>query len=293
MTDQGAQAGVATAAAAEPDWSALLAAVQRPRTVAAQTYTHLHTSDTKPVELICDDGNTYVVKGLWADARDRPQTAQIKDNRSDHDQGRRMFNEQACGRLGAAMSAPVPKVALVKVSAALIQANPVKMGHLKECVAHGSLKIPDVSGPHGDLGHAGEGDNRSRYCKLSVLFGWLVEADMQFLRGTQAPHPVYSHDHANFLPGGPIWSEHSLSGHVTQATPLRRIVQELGLQPSELSEACHALAAVTPEILASALGAAPAEWLVSQAERIALARFLHARKSTVIDAHVQTKRAQQ
>jgi hypothetical protein len=127
------------------DWPTLIAAAMTgaKTTAKAHTFVQLYKDDSKPVELICEDGHKYVVKALWSDPAKRPTEAEIKDARSDDEQGRRMFNDQTCGRLGAAMGAPVPTVALVEVTDDLIKANPKTMGHLKPCFAHGSRRIPD------------------------------------------------------------------------------------------------------------------------------------------------------
>src|SRR5260221_8222271 len=155
-----------------------------------------------------------------------------------------MFNDQVCGRLGGAMGASVPTVCLVEITDDLIKANRKKMGHLKPCVGHGSRRIPDVTGRVGDLSHAEKGDNRQRFNKLSVFYGWLVCGDMQFLKGTQPPHTVYSHDHGHFFPGGPMWTQASLTAHVGDPAPTPQIVNDLKLTPEETAQAGEALKAI-------------------------------------------------
>lgn len=280
-------AAPATQAAAAPppiDWAVLIAeatAIQKV-TVRANTFVHLYRDDSKPVEVICDDGHTYVVKSLWADVSSRPPDAEVKESRSDEEQGRRMFNDQVCGRLGAAMGASVPTVCLIEITDDLIKANPKTMGHLKPCVGHGSRKIPDVTGKVGDFAHAEKGDNRQRYNKLSVFFGWLVSGDMQFIKGTQPPHTVYSHDHGHFLPGGPMWTQASLDTYVVDPTPTPQIVNELKLKPEETAQAGEALKMITADNIVEALAAAPDDWNVPLADRVALATFVHARQERLL-----------
>jgi hypothetical protein len=222
------------------------------------------------------------VKSLWVDVANRPAAAEVKQPRADNEQGRRMFNDQLCGRLGAAMGASVPTVGLVEITADLINANPTTMGHLKPCVAHGSRKIPDVTGKVGGFEHSEKGDNRQRYNKLSVFYGWLVVGDMQFIKGTQPPHSVYSHDHGHFFPGGPMWTQASLAGYVDDPTPTPQIVNDLKLKPEETAEAGQALKAVTTDNIVQAIAAAPDDWQVPLADRVALATFIHARQEKMV-----------
>ena len=269
------------AAPAPVNWPALIsdAMASRKTTIRAHTFVHLYQDDSKPVELICDDGQKYVVKSLWADLANRPADAEIKIPRTDQEQGRRMFNDQTCGRLGAMMGAPVPTVALIEVPADLIQANPRKMGHLKPCIGHGSRRIDDVSGKVGGFRHADKGDNRARYNCLSVFYGWLVCGDMQFIRGNQPPHSIYSHDHGHFFPGGPMWTQASLAGYHAPPVPTQQIVTDLKLSAAETTDAIQKLAAVTVANIAEAIGASGDDWKVSIADRSALAAFIHDRQT--------------
>jgi len=60
------------------------------------------------------------------------------------------------------------------------------------------------------------------------------------------------------------------------------IVEQCGLKPKELGAAVEHLGRITPEIIASAIGATPADWgLVSDDERIALADYLWERRQTM------------
>jgi hypothetical protein len=266
------------------DWQALIAAAMASAktTTKAHTFVRLYRDDSKPVELICEDGHTYVVKCLWADVANRPPEAEIKDARLDGEQGRRMFNDQTCARLGAAMGAAVPTVGLIEITDELIKANPQMMGHLKPCTAHGSRKLSDVSGRVGGFDHADKGDNRERYACLSVFYSWLAHGDMQFLRGNQPPHSVYSHDHGHFFPDGPMWTEASLSGYSAAPAPAHEIVTGLQLKPSETMVAGDALKAVTVENIVQAIGASPDEWMVPLADRVALANFVHDRQTLLV-----------
>lgn len=277
---------VAASAATPVDWTTLItAAMASPLpSTKANTLIKRYDDDSKPIEVICDDGHTYVVKSLWADPADRPADAEVKHPRTDAEQGRRMFNDQFCGRLGAAMGAPVPHIGLVEITAQLINANPKTMGHLKPCVGHGSRRVPDVTGKVGGFDHADKGDNRTRYGKLAIFYGWLVHGDMQFIRGTQPPYAVYSHDHGHFFPGGPMWTQASLAAYATDPEPVQQIVTALNLAPAEIAQAADALAAVTVSNIIEAAAAAAANWQVEVSDRAALAAFVHQRQSRMVQA---------
>jgi hypothetical protein len=213
----------------------------------------------------------------------------VKDQRPDDQQGRRMFNDQVCGQLGRAMGVAVPHVALVEIPSELIGANPKQMGHLKPCVAHGSRRLPDMTGKLGGFDHHEKGDNRSRYCGLSVFFGWLFGGDVQFIQTQQPPHTVYSHDHGHFFPGGPMWTNASLAANAAQkAAPHPQLVAHLHLTPAELSWALGLLQAVTPDDIVTAVSSPPTEWQVPLDDRVALARFLHKRHGDLVSSLAQS-----
>lgn len=136
-----------------------------------------------------------------------------------------------------------------------------------------------MSGKVGGFDHADKGDNRERYNRLSVFYGWLVHGDMQFIRGNQPPHTVYSHDHGHFFPGGPMWTQAALTSHAGTPTPVQQIVTDLKLKPEETAEAGQALKAVTVDNVVQAIAAAPDDWKVPLADRVALAIFIHGRQT--------------
>jgi hypothetical protein len=107
---------------------------------------------------------------------------------------------------------------------------------------------------------------------------------MQFIRGNQLPHTVYSHDHGHFFPSGPMWSQASLAGYTTAPVPVADIVKNLKLTSAETSAGGHVLANITIENITHAVGAAPETWKVPLADRVALARFLHDRQALLVQA---------
>src|SRR5579863_9824292 len=126
LSNDGVQGGEAPApgANANPDWAQLFAAAEafRPPPIQARTFVQRYASASAPVELICEDGHPYVVKCM------RPNNAM---------QGHMMFNDQCAARLGRFMSAPVPTISFVNVSAELIAQNN-ELAHVLPGLAHGS-----------------------------------------------------------------------------------------------------------------------------------------------------------
>jgi hypothetical protein len=243
------------------DWATLIqeASARVPMVVRAQTYRRTWNSACRPVQLSCDDGNDYVVKG-----------AQV---------GRSAFNDQVVGRIARDLGAPVAEVSLVEVAPELIEINR-EMVHVVPGMAHGSRFIPDCTEclwfQYVDLP-----ENRSRFALLSLLYGWMVGAEKQFFYATNPPNLVFSFDHDAFFPRGPAWSVESLS---SASFPEEDdvIVTQCGLGRKELCDAAVFLERITPETIASAIGAVPSSWgSVTDEERVSLAGFLWERCQTM------------
>jgi hypothetical protein len=245
----------------EVDWTALIQTAQalEPTVVKAVTYRRSWDSACRPVHVTCDDGNDYVAKG-----------SQV---------GRSAFNDQVVGRIANQLGAPVAEISLVEIDPELIRING-DMAHMAPGLAHGSRYVPDcteclwfqyVDGPA----------NRPRFALLSVLYGWMVAAEKQFFYSINPPNLVYSFDHDAFFPRGPSWSIESLG-----SAPLPEeddvIVTQCGLKHHELRDAASYLERITPEIIASAIGAVPPDWgPIRDEERIALAGYLWERCRTM------------
>ena len=230
-----------------------------PMVVKALTYRRTWDSACRPVQVSCDDGNDYVVKG-----------SQV---------GRSAFNDQVVGRIAMALGAAVANVGLVEVDPELIRINR-EMAHMAPGMAHGSRFVPDCTEclwfQYVDLP-----ENRSRFALLSVLYGWMIGAEKQFFYATNPPNLVYSFDHDAFFPGGPGWSVEGLAS-AGYAEEDDVIVTQCGLRHHELRDANVALGRITPEVIASAIGAVPRGWgSVSDGERICLADYLWERCQTM------------
>lgn len=223
--------------------------------VRAMTFLGQWRSASKPVRLRCEDGRDYVVKCSQA--------------------GKIPVNDQVVGRLGLVLGAPVGEVALVEVSADLVNMQP-EMQHLSAGVCHGSVFIPHTSEREGLL-HTSVTENQQRFALLAVLYGWVGASDHQFIYGNEPPHIVHSVDHGHFFPGGPDWTPESLRG-APEATLDQMIANACLFQPHELQAAGVQLAAIDDEDIALAVAAADSDWHITEDERIVLAQYLARRR---------------
>lgn len=259
------------AAAAQPsrdqiDRQGLIATAAESRSdpVVAETYLgKFKDGGSKPVKLRCSDGQTYAVKGRQA--------------------GRMIFNDQVAANLGKLIHAAVPDVTVAEVPQALIDANPNTMKHMKAGTAHASKEIEGCSGRLG-IEHADDGNNRERFARLAVFFGWMGGGDQQFIYNNAKPHLVHSVDHGHFFHGGPNWTSDG-----TKQAPLAQVDAELmkhcQFTSEELRDACAPLLSVTTEQIAEAVAAPPDDWGVSMNERIALAEYLERRRAELVAAY--------
>jgi hypothetical protein len=187
-----------------------------------------------------------------------------------------MANDQVMGRAAAAMNAPVPAISLVRVNQALIDAQ----AELADFIAgslHGSHYMPDVSKTRQGFAHLAVPANRSRFASLAMLYGLaFVQYDHQFFY-QDGTHHVWSFDHGHFFPNGPNWTVTSL-----QTAPDATIVVNCTLSAQELTAAKPSLAGVTTDVIASAMGAIPAAWGVSSAEKVEWAVYLERRRDRLI-----------
>jgi hypothetical protein len=273
LASEVAEGGVATAQAVVPqsiEWGSLITAaeVHRPQPIQARTYIRSYGTASSPVELSCADGNSYVAKCL----------------RNNSNQGKMIFNDQVAARLGALIGAPVPVVTLIDIPNELIAHNP-QMSHILPGVAHGSLKVANVTDRIDSFDHMTDGDNRSRFAALAIFFGWLLGGDRQFIFEKSPPYAVYSHDHGHFFPNGPNWTIASLNSAPSPAQAWPDFVSAINCTAEELRTACALLHHITREQIATALAIPPSEWGVPIAERVTLAEFLYRRRTDLLAAH--------
>jgi len=243
------------------EWATLFqeASALTPTVVKAHTYRRTWDSACRPVQVSCDDGNDYVVKG-----------SQV---------GRSAFNDQVVARIALELGAPVATVCLVEVDPELIRINQ-EMAHVAPGLAHGSRFVPDCTECLW-FQYVDVLENRSRFALLSVLYGWMFGAEKQFFYSTNPPNVVYSFDHDAFFPSGPGWSIKSL-GAAPYADVDEMIVAQCGLRHHELNDAVKSLEGITPEVIATAIGAVPRDLgAVGDEERVGLAGYLWERCQTM------------
>ncbi len=246
-----------------PDWQSLIeeSRLRGRRVVNAVTYRRTWDTTCQPVQVTCDDGHDYVIKG-W-------------------NTGRSAFNDQVVGRIAHAIGAPVAEVELVDVVPELVAINSKGMKHLPPGTAHGSRFVPGCTGSEW-FRHVDLPENRPRFALLAILYGWLVGSDRQFFYTNDPSRSVYSFDHDAFFHGGPGWTIETLTD-APDATQDLLISGERGsgLTRQELEIASAYLERITPEIIAMAIASPPAEWnIVSRSEQVALAQYLWERRAS-------------
>ncbi len=244
----------------DSDWLALILeqATHQPTSIRMFTYRGKQwQSWSKPVVLAAEDGTEFVVK-----------SPHIGPERA-----RAAVTEQVVSFLGKAIGAPVAEVALVQIDQELIDMNKQTIAHLGTGICHGSRRIPNAS-DRDWLQHVDLDANRSRFAAIAVLYGWTHPCDQQLIYDLSDPYHVHSVDHGWFFPGGYSWSVASLSAFQSATTAYAPILRDCRITNDELRAAIEPLREITHERIARAVSQPPDEWGITQAERVALARFL-------------------
>lgn len=223
----------------------------KPKIVNAQTFVKKWGSFSSPVAVICDDGLTYVAKGM-----------QI---------GRAIFNEYCVARLGKKLGAPIPNSVLVNFSSELISISP-ELQHMPVGLAHGLEFKDGYSDKVGGVQYQ-DGINLEAYKVLAVLYGWVLCGDRQFIFELQPPYGLLSVDHGHFFPNGPNWTVEALK-QVGAAVFENDIMINCKLNIDDLAPVCGALAAITEPQIIEAVGGCPAEWQITQEELCVVADYL-------------------
>jgi hypothetical protein len=241
-------------------WRSLLedSTAQREKPLRAITFRQGWSTKARPVQVKCDDGNEYVVKGQQA--------------------GRQIVNDQIVARLGMAIAAPVGEPKLVDVTELATVED--RLSHITPGTAHGTLFIPDCDHEEYTLIATSEPDNRPRLARLAVLYGWVTANDWQFLFKKHPPRLIYSVDHGHFFPGGPDWSEKSLLE--APSAELAPCFKECYLNPEEIGGALQSLEAVTEGKIIQAVASLPDQWGLTMNERVTLVEFLTRRRQELL-----------
>jgi hypothetical protein len=191
-----------------------------------------------------------------------------------------VFNDHVVALAGRDLGAPVGEPAVVDVPRALIDMQP-EMQHMEPGEAHGTLWIPNCTEREG-IQYTHVPENRSRFARLTLLYGWMVANDHQFIYDTAPPHLVHSVDHGHFFPGGPDWTTVSLSS-APEAAPDPSLQAACHPTAEELSGAAAKLAAMTDARLAAVVCGPPSEWgSVTMEERASLALYLTERRDRLV-----------
>lgn len=236
-------------------------ATQREEPLQAITFLRDFEADTKPALLRCDDALIYVVKG--AQARHK------------------VVSDQIVARLGLAMKAPVAKPVLVNVSAELIEIEP-RLFYFQSGLAHGTLYVEGCMDSY-ELRALKEGQNRSRFASLAVLYGWVQAYDQQFLYRKRRPQIVYSVDHSHFFPFDPDlndWNEVTLQQAYT--AELDPYFSTCRFTSQEIHQALVALASVSDDDILRAVSIPPDEWGITMDGRLMLVEYLLRRKEELL-----------
>ena len=258
--------GKASAGESAIDWRKLIdeAAGNRPSPLTVVTYLgKFEGSAANPAKVQCSDDKIYALKGLNA--------------------GQMIFNDQVCAKLGRLIGAMVPEVAVADLSQTLIDINHNEMTHLGAGLGHASMLIPGCSGRSG-IAHLNDGDNRQRFSRLAMFFGWMGGRDQQYIYENQPPRLVYSVDHGHFFHGGPKWTVETLV-RAPSAEADQKLVTQCALKVEEIADACFPLRVVTPKQIAEAVATPPDEWGIDLGQRVALAKYLHRRRCELLATH--------
>lgn len=196
--------------------------------------------------------------------------------------GHAIFLEQIVPLLGHLIGAPVPVVERINFDQDLIAAAKLTIDGVPPApgLHHGSLRRLGCSDRCG-IEYAAQ--NISGHASLSVLYTWLhCVADHQLIYSNSAPYEVLSVDHSAFFAKEGKWDliELLLIPSPTQFDPF---FDPANVSNDDRAEALDLLAQVSPDDIALALATPPAEWGVSDAERVALAETIYERQELVLE----------
>lgn len=211
-------------------------------------------SASKPVAVGCADGERYVIKGSQ--------------------NGKMLYNEYVCGRLGNLLNAPVAWVKFVEIP---LNARVGELAHFGTGYALGSLMLAKASERAG-IDYIDSPKNRTGFAGLAIMYSWCKANDHQLLYQEVPPHDVLSNDHGHFFPGGPNWTESSLANEGDVVKDI--YFNSCNLQPADFVPFWPLLNNITDQEIIKIVNNPP-EWGVIQTERDALASYLIKRRNQV------------
>ena len=212
---------------------------------------------SKPVLVECSDREQYVIKGSQ--------------------NGKMLYNEYVCARLGNLLGASVAWVRFVGIDPTLRASDP-KLQHFGAGLALGSLRIPRASERAG-IQYFDNPQNRVAFVSLAILYTWVRANDHQLIYQETPPNQVCSNDHGHFFPSGPNWTIASLAGeiNITRDT----FFDICKLMPNEFEPFWDKLNAITDNDIDNITKAPPVEWGVDTADRDALKNYLISRRGNL------------
>ncbi len=236
------------------------------------------TTFASPPLLACDDGEEYWVK------HPRRNEGCPPGQRTHHLGG--MATDHIVASLAMKMAIEaVPRTAIVIISPGLISMEN-RLSNSCPGPAHGSRNVSANCTGRSEFTHGGYHAlpiNRSRVASLAVLYGLAMASDRQVIFSLGGDPLIFSVDHGHFLHCGPNWNEASFSS-APRAEIDPSIIRDCGLTAAELSEPLRVLRSLAANDVAEAVAAPPDEWLVTESDRIALARYLWTRREQILAA---------
>lgn len=249
----------------ESDWPSLVAASLRPDPVVAEDYIGpiAPTSYAAPHQYAASDGLEYAVK--------LPRKAELRALISDH----------VVALAGRAIGAPVPWTTTMLVEEAML---PPGEPAASAGVAHALEFVRQAT--NGAIAHVES--NRERFGSLMVLYTWTGtprNSDYQLIYGWAGETPVvYSVDHGAFLQPSCGWTATSLGapGYSPDPTGPDEWCARSLVSDTDCLDAVERLRALCPEDVASIAAAVPDTWGITREERVAICRFLWARRRATL-----------
>ncbi len=222
------------------------------------TFRKKFSTYSRPVQVQCDDGLEYVLKGSH--------------------NGRSLVSEHVVGRLGQLIGAPVSAVCFAVITPELKAAEP-QLADVGSGICHGTQWVPDCTDATG-LDRMDKPYNADRFGLLQVLYSWVHAENQQLIYAKSDPYLVHSVDHGHFFIGSTGWTAAGLRqiGNVA----LDPYFAPCGLPESVLARAKQNLSKVTDTDITMVTKGPPDEWGVQLADREALVEYLTVRRDRVL-----------
>lgn len=236
-------------------------------------------SFANPPLLGCDDGFEYWVKYSQA-----IEYGEYKD-RTGRLGG--MVADRVMAKLAEQMEMEVvPPARLVMISHSFRMFEEARLPGACSGLAHGSRNASANCTGRMDLAHNNycfEPINRPRYADLAVLYGLGLADDRQVIFSLVGDPLVHSVDHGHFFPCGPHWDAAGLSQQYDGALD-PHVVSLCRLTKQELDVSLQKLQALTANQIAFVVAQTPAKWAFPMTDRVAVARFLWARRGAILNS---------